>query len=263
MITGFDCAAPVTDYLPAIKAAGYQWIGRYYSHHPAKSLTRDEADAIAAAGLRIVTVWEAAGDSIAGFGAAKGFADGAAALAQAHACGQPLGTPIYFAVDFDAAPQQLDEIGAYFAAVKTALGGQYLVGVYGSGLVCQMLLNGGEATRTWLGGAMGWRGSRDFLAGNRWQIRQHPPIDGPPGVPFQIDPNEVQGAIGFGSWVPDGAVVASVPAPPSARDPQAVIAAIKALQTVLVSYGYRGRIDGDWGRQSQTAMQAFKDDATG
>lgn len=258
-ITGLDCASPVTAALPALKRAGYQWVGRYYSRSPAKNLTRVEAVAIAAAGLRVVTVWEARGDQASSFSRSQGSADGGAALAQAHACGQPLGTPIYFAVDFDASPQELDEIGAYFSAARAALVRQYLIGVYGSGIVCQMLLNGGEVDRAWLGGAMGWRGSRDFLASNRWQIRQHPPVAGP-GVPFQIDQNETQGD--FGGWVPDGAVSPPSPTPP-VRDPQAVIAAAKVLQTALVPYGYRGRIDGDFGLQSQAALQAFRDDATG
>ncbi len=256
MITGFDCATPVIGYLPALKAAGYQWVGRYYSHNPRKNLTLAEAVAIAAVGLRVVSVWESRGDQISSFSNPQGVLDGVDALRQAAACGQPVGTPIYFAVDFDAASQEMDQIGAYFAGAKFGLGGRYLTGVYGSGLVCQTLLNGGEATRAWLGGAMGWRGSRDFLAGNRWQIRQHPPITGPTGVPFQIDPNEVQGSVGFGSWTPVGAIEPGPFVP--VHNPAAVVAAVKALQTALVPYGYRGSIDGDFGPQSQAAMTLFR-----
>ena len=50
-----------------------------------------------------------------------------------------------------------------------------------------------------------------------------------------------------------------LPQGPSVDTIAPVIAAIKALQTALVPYGYADRIDGDWGTNTETALQAFLD----
>jgi len=49
------------------------------------------------------------------------------------------------------------------------------------------------------------------------------------------------------------------PQGPSVNTIAPVIIAIKALQTALVPYGYADRIDGDWGTNTETALQAFLD----
>lgn len=53
----------------------------------------------------------------------------------------------------------------------------------------------------------------------------------------------------------EGAAPASAP---PVRDPLIVIASIKVLQAALIPYGYAGKIDGDWGRQSEAAMAEFR-----
>lgn len=248
MITGLDTSSSTVSALPALARAGYRWIGRYYSRNPRKNLTLDEAQTAARFGLSIVSVWEAAGDHLANFNPKQALADALDANRQADLCLQPRGAPIYFAVDFDPAPAELDEILRYFRDVRAS--SLRPAGVYGSGLVCQTLLDQKMVEKCWLAGALGWRGSRDFLASNRWSIRQHLPAEGPVGL--SIDPDETQEEVEFGAWVPEGQTA-------PVRDPAAVREATRALQAALVPYGYPpGEIDGDPGPKTLTALAEFR-----
>jgi hypothetical protein len=76
-----------------------------------------------------------------------GFAQGSSAYGQAMSAHQPAGTPIYFTVDADFAPDQIaGPVSDYFLGVVDAFeamgrgNSAYLVGVYGSGLTCNWLL---------------------------------------------------------------------------------------------------------------------------
>lgn len=103
---GIDCAKPLTaDKARAMAAAGMKFVCRYLV--PAsmewKRLKRAEAEAITAAGMQVVSVFQRGNNDAAG-GAANGIRDGKAALQEAKQIGQPVGTVIYFAVDYDAEP---------------------------------------------------------------------------------------------------------------------------------------------------------------
>lgn len=197
MTKGFDSARPVGGIVPKIKAAGVRFVGRYFSRNPKKNLSAIEAQALSAAGINIVSVWEAAGDHIGAFSAQSGLSDGDDALDCAVSVGQPEGTCIYFAVDFDVGGGDVaTHIIPYFAAVKSVLGDAYKIGVYGSGLVCHALLARQQVSYAWLGGAMGWTGSRGFAS---WNIRQGLPSD-PYHFGFQIDPDESRGD-DYGQWI--------------------------------------------------------------
>lgn len=103
MIKGIDCAVPLTvEKAKAMAAAGMKFVCRYLV--PAsmewKRLTKAEAKAIAA-------------------------------LKEAKLIAQPVGTAIYFAVDFDAQPKDYATIEAYLRAAAKELPG-YAVGVYSS-----------------------------------------------------------------------------------------------------------------------------------
>jgi hypothetical protein len=155
---------------------------RYYNHNnPHKNLTLGEAHALVAAGLRIVSIWENGFPDHAGyFSHAKGVFDGTSAyhFAQQN-IGQPAGTPIYFAVDYDASPKEISGvITQYFQGVTDAFntisGHQpiYSIGVYGSGLTCSSFLNSGMVQFTWLAQSMGFRGSKTFKKFNIKQALQ-------------------------------------------------------------------------------------------
>ncbi|MEO5877383.1 MAG: glycoside hydrolase domain-containing protein [Streptosporangiaceae bacterium] len=108
--------------VPALKRAGVKFACRYLSHDTTgKNLDREEARQLSDGGIWIVVIWETtAGRALAG--RAAGVADATAAEKQAKALGQPAGRPIFFAVDFDAAPGQQDEIHAYLDGAASVLG---------------------------------------------------------------------------------------------------------------------------------------------
>jgi MYXO-CTERM domain-containing protein len=134
-----------------LKKAGYSFVARYYSVNDSanhgKILFKTEANALIAAGLDIVTVWEhSAQDALGGHSA--GVADAKAASAQAANAGQPSTRPIYFAVDFDAIGSQLTTVGAYFDGVASVLG-RSRTGAYGGYSVIKYLFDHNKIDWGW------------------------------------------------------------------------------------------------------------------
>lgn len=110
MAKGFDCAAPLSKKLAKqFRDDGYVFACRYLVPSGWKRLTRTEAAAISAAGLQIVSVFETTASRALG-GRTAGLTDGVIAAQTALAVGQPAGSRIYFAVDFDASAKQMDTV---------------------------------------------------------------------------------------------------------------------------------------------------------
>ncbi len=187
-----NCAAIAAELV----ADGYEFIGRYYkTTHGSHPLTYEEARALTDAGLSIVALWENGFPTSRGyFSYGKGVHDGVAAYHMALTeARQPAGTPIYFTVDYDAAPEDITGgISDYFHGVRNGFhtigrgAAAYAIGVYGSGAVCGHLLDHAPAvTYAWLSLSTGWRGSAGFT---RWNIRQHTaPNNTVHGVPADLD----------------------------------------------------------------------------
>ena len=87
-MTGFDTALPMTRHAQALRRRGVDFVMRYYSHNAAKNLGRAEAQALAAAGLRLGAVWESAGTHAGFFTHTQGQLDGAVAFQQARSAGR-------------------------------------------------------------------------------------------------------------------------------------------------------------------------------
>lgn len=97
----------------AVTDAKFGFAARYHAPLPnPKCLTADEAKALLAGGVDIVSVWEATA-SRALDGHDVGLSDGGQAKQQADSCGAPPAAPIFWAVDFDAQPSQYDQLAAY------------------------------------------------------------------------------------------------------------------------------------------------------
>lgn len=154
MVLGIDTATPLSaEKARAIKAEGYEFAGRYLVPTSMwKALTKSEAEAITAAGLRILTVWETTADRVKG-GADAGATDGAKALKCAHEIGMPSSGVIYFAVDFGAQASDMDAIEAYLRAAR-ANTEEYEVGVYGSYSVVEAMAQRKACTHFWQ--CVGW-----------------------------------------------------------------------------------------------------------
>jgi len=166
---GIDCAVPLTvSTAKAAAAAGYVFACRYLvpAAYAWKRLTRAEAEAITGAGMMIVSVYETVNNRAAS-GAAAGKADGAAALLEAQAVGQPAGSVVYFAVDYDAQASDFDAIEAYLKAARAQIPA-YRIGVYGSYAVVEEMARRGAAQALWQ--TYSW--SRGRLS-SRANIRQY------------------------------------------------------------------------------------------
>ncbi len=192
----------------ALAAGGVHTVIRYLSRDGGrKVVTEKEARDIAQAGLRLGLVYEGArGDKISAFDESQGYQDAMHARERGKALGVPEGAAVYFAVDFDASPQQVREnIIPYFRGIARAMHEQhpglptYRTGVYGSGLVCHTMRTGGLAQLTWLSMSGGWTGSKQFYASGQWNMKQQLERNG-------FDPNIVNpNAPDIGTFVPGDA----------------------------------------------------------
>ncbi len=131
----------------ALHGGGYAFAARYLSDDPSKNLSASEAHELRSAGIDVVVVWEANADASLG-GYSRGVADAHAAQAQAAACGEPAGRPIYFAVDFDASSAEQGEIAAYFDGVATVIG-RDRTGAYAGYDVLHRLFDAGRIDYGW------------------------------------------------------------------------------------------------------------------
>jgi len=195
---GIDSLTPCTTAsLKCLAAAGIGFVGRYYSRTttiPGKKLTRNEALRISQAGLLLFSIYEDGPTQPAYFTTDRGVKDAKGAAAQAGEAGQPGGSAIYFTVDFDAPVQQpamRKALLAYFSAVRDNAGA-YAVGVYGSGAVCQAILDAKLARFAWLANASAWQGFHAFTG---WAIKQE---KAKTICTLNADPDLAQAA--FGAW---------------------------------------------------------------
>ncbi len=260
---GIDAAFDLSPHAGDLIAAGVGFVCRYYSYNAAKDLSPDEAQTLSAAGLLIVSVWEARGDVASNFTPAQGQKDANAALLLAESCGQPEGSCIYFAVDFDASDSDLTHnILPYFQAVGGVLHGKYTVGAYGSGLVLCRLHNASLIDRRWLAQSRGWRDTAEFVGADI--------VQGPVDHSLLCDPVDTDESQDdeFGGWRVGGKEVVQagqhtdqhkpIVAQPSEAD---VAATITTLQRQLAALGfYKGKIDSIAGPQTNAALIAWEND---
>ena len=179
---GFDVYAGTLSTVErqAAKDEGFEFIIHYYGGSSGKDLTAAELQLNSKLGLYTGAVFECS-DQPDYFTATRGTLDGNIALAQAVRAGQPKGSCIYFAYDFGPLPQHLaGNIGPYHtqaAALVHAAG--FRVGAYGAGLTMNYLFGKGLLDCDWIGGAMGWAGSRGYKRADGSQpcLLQGLPID--------------------------------------------------------------------------------------
>lgn len=194
IVSGVDSSSVVTPTAARCLAQfGFSFVARYYRSRKStlNRLTPDEAQTISAAGLEIVAVFEYAGTKAAYFTAAQGALDVDDALQQAAAVGQPQGSAIYFAVDYNATQDDIaGPVTDYFNVVAPKVRPKYQVGVYGSGATCEAMLGAGLADFAWLAQSIGFTGTPGFTG---WNIKQ--------GMPHKFcgldtDPDDAHGDYG-------------------------------------------------------------------
>jgi len=173
--SGFEVDGSATKSLACIlgqelKGRRVKFIARYL-----RDLTPQEARAISASGLEIVSCWELGHPTHrAYFTRAQGASDGQRAFTKARAIGQPANTPIYFAVDYDGyLAQDQTAVLDYFEGVRDALNQYvalpgavaYVIGVYGNGCVLDWCRTQGIARFFWQAFAPGWCNNKKVWMG--------------------------------------------------------------------------------------------------
>lgn len=225
-----------------LRAAGYTFAARYLSGgQSGKNISHGEADALIAAGVDVVLVWEqGATDALGGYG--RGQSDAQQAAFEAAAAGMPDDRPIYFAVDFDAQPNQQGALDAYFDGVASVIG-RDRTGAYGGLGVIQRSFDDGRIAWGWQTYAWSY-GHWDPRA----QVRQtHNGVDVAGG---QCD-LDVAMVADFGQWGN-----ANPPPPPPQGPPTAVPAAPSGCGTIDAGQGLvAGQAFGSCDGRFQLAMQ--------
>lgn len=173
---GLDTAQDLSAHGQQLVDGGFTYVCRYtfsVAHSSKDKLTHSEAVHLSRMGIYLVNVFENDPTKPEYFSYSKGVSDGTAAFDYAFGVlGQPKGTPIYFTVDYDATEHDLQtHIIPYFKGLRTPKYG-YLLGVYGSGLVCRRLLEEGLVSFTWLAQSTGWAEYREYEQSGKWNLRQ-------------------------------------------------------------------------------------------
>lgn len=173
-----DAAEDVRHALDSMWAAGTRAIIRYDCRLAGgrwKEATNAEIQAILNRGMAAGIVNEGVGAVITAFDDSTGYADAAYSLARAQMRKQPDGSAIYFAVDMDATPAQVDSrIIPYFQGVRRAYAdakSKLRVGCYGSGYVCAALSK--LIDLSWITCSGGFLGSRAFVNADREDLWQY------------------------------------------------------------------------------------------
>lgn len=194
MAKGFDCATPLTRTVAKkFRESGYEFVCRYLVPSGWKRLTQSEAVAISSAGLQIVSVYETTASRALG-GRTAGLTDGAIAAQTALAVGQPTGSRIYFAVDFDASAKQMDTVIEYIAAAGEAAR-NYQSGVYGGIAVIEAAMAARACTGFWQ--TYAWSKGRKAEGIHIYQYDNGPKGLGQPIHGVNVDLNLSSGEAGW------------------------------------------------------------------
>jgi len=178
-VEAVDLSAPVDQFfLNTMRGMRIKTIIRYYDHEdetlPGKTLRRDEHNLILMNGFETAVVFQHHNNQFASFTALRGRQDAERSLALAGENSQPRGSAIYFGVDGPwKMSYELANVVAYFRELKASLAGiSYRIGVYGSGLVCDMLLSTGLAELCWLAAPTSWPDYHAYYQTRKWRLAQ-------------------------------------------------------------------------------------------
>jgi len=240
---GIDLPTDASDALNDIRDSKLDFVARYYRSPTSRwpTLTAAEAQRLSSLGVKIVAVWEWRSHDPAYFSYASGYSDAIGAYTQAKAVGQPAGSAIYFAVDYNAPSSDISgAIDQYFRGVAAGLAAagngrsEYKIGVYGSGAVCEAMRRAGLAQYTWLTNSTSWAGTLNY---DDWNIRQggHFSV-----LSFDHDSNEAKDDYGgfrvaTADAAPIAPVMTTVSAPTADAAPVASATATVAAPTADVA----------------------------
>ena len=118
-VYGIDLPIDASDVLNELKTSRIHFVARYYRDPASRwpSLNARELQRLSALGLTVVTIWEWRSHDPAYLSYATGYGDALSAYQQARAAGQPPGSAIYFAVDFNARGPAMRQVEQYFHGI--------------------------------------------------------------------------------------------------------------------------------------------------
>ena len=158
----FDTAESTINHAHALIEKGWHAVGLYLS--PSRT-TREQVEGLHSVGIRIFSIWEKGKPtSKSYFSPEKGTADGKAAAAYAEVLGMPAGKPVFACFDYDTSMADINSVcKEYQVAFRAAVMAKgYLVGCYGSGLLCQTYVSAGISHYGWLAQSTGFAGFSDY-----------------------------------------------------------------------------------------------------
>ncbi|WP_328845645.1 glycoside hydrolase domain-containing protein [Streptomyces sp. NBC_00258] len=199
----------------ALKAAGYQYIGRYLFNPsttslPEKQIQPGELATIKEAGLRCFPIFQTWSRSADYFSYNQGTSDAFKAIDWAQYHGFKPGTIIYFAVDYDAMDGEVTEyIVPHFRGVMRTIGenSAYGVGVYGPRNVCQRIADAGYSATSFVSDmSSGFSGNLGYPMPTNWAFDQIATLTvGSGSGSIEIDKNIASGRdTGQGDFDPGG-----------------------------------------------------------
>jgi hypothetical protein len=248
---GIDFTTPLTlSKAKEVKAAGYDFVCRYLVpiRYKSKRLTRQEAEICSQVGLKILSVFEIFANPLqthGGFRTAEeaGRTDGKLALAEAKAIGMPVGSVIYFAVDFDT--KDYDMVETYLRNAFVEVPG-YKVGVYGSYYVVEEMAMRGACTHFWQ--TYAWSNKKVSKYNHCYQYKNGVNVCG-----IQADLNEATDNDGFWNIEKPMPVTKTLKRGSKCEE-------VIALQKLLNTKGFHLIIDGDFGFMTETAVKSYQKD---
>lgn len=240
---GLDFTTPLsTAKAKELADNGIQFVCRYLvpERLRSKRITKAEAEAITAAGMQIVSVYETTADRAKG-GSEAGRADGIAALKETKIVGQPVGSAVYFAVDYDAQPAEYDIIEAYLRNAFAELPG-YAVGVYGSFAIVEEMARRKACTHFWQ--TYAWSRGKLSSHVNVYQYKNGVKVCG-----ITCDLNDSFGNEGW--WQVAERTTKLLKLGMKGEE-------VRILQNMLNSLGYKLTVDGVFGIITQGAVKDFQ-----
>lgn len=180
--TACDSVTMITpERATTLKTEGYEIIGRYLTNARNgvlnKKIQIGELQTIFDANLRVFPIFQTYGGDASYFNFGQGGRDAIEAYYAAESHRFKDRTTIYFAVDFDAYDNDVDNnILPHFRAIESefyALGGKYKVGVYGPRNICIRVSEAGYATKSFVSGmSTGFSGNLGYPLPQNWAFDQ-------------------------------------------------------------------------------------------
>ena len=266
----------------ALRGVGADFIGRYVSTPGnTKNVTAREAADMSRAGIDILLVFETTADRALA-GRAAGSDDARSAKQQAAGVRMPQGRPIYFAVDFDATPQQQGPINEYFRGVASVLGLDG-TGAYAGYWVIKRLFDAGLIrwgwqTYAWSGGKWDPRAHvQQFSNGHtvggvdcdydhglgqdfgQWRVQHAPPPPGNPHLPLAVDGllgGRTVAAMQWAMSIPDDGIFGQQTKRTLQQRLGVAVDGVIGVQTVRALQQHVGApVDGVWGPDTTRHLQ--------